>query len=93
MSNMGKINNLIKKIKKSRSKPVMLETLDDLINMTKEENEMLRLQLMAREKERDEYKKELEDIHRSISYRIGRWIAETRIGGWFKKILRKYIWK
>jgi hypothetical protein len=90
---MKKINNLIKKIKKSRSKTVMLESIDDFVSMTKEENEMLRLQMMAREKERDEYKKELEDIHRSISYRVGRWIAETRIGGRFKKILRKYIWK
>jgi predicted RNase H-like nuclease (RuvC/YqgF family) len=59
----------------------------------REENEMLKLQLMAREKERDEYKRELDEIHASISYRVGRWIAETKIGGWFKRILRKYVWK
>jgi predicted RNase H-like nuclease (RuvC/YqgF family) len=78
-----------KKIKKSKRKTASSKTLDKL----KEENEMLRLQLMAREKDRDEYKKELDEIHQSISYRVGRRIAETRIGGWLKKILRKYVWK
>lgn len=67
--------------------------LNETMEKLKEENEMLRLQLMAREKERDEYKKELDDIHASISYRTGRRIAETKIGGWFKKVLRKHIWK
>ena len=59
----------------------------------KEDNEMLRLQLMAREKERDEYKKELDDIHGSISYKTGRRIAETKIGGLFKRFLRRHVWK
>ena len=53
----------------------------------------MKLQLAARERERDEYKKELDEIHASISYRVGRWIAETRWGGWLKKVLRKYVWK
>lgn len=82
-------DDLEKKVKKSRSKSIIPKTLDGL----KEENEMLRLQIMAREKERDEYKKELEEIHDSISYKIGRWISETKIGGWLKKFLKKNIWK
>ncbi|MEM5829506.1 MAG: hypothetical protein QW040_01635 [Candidatus Aenigmatarchaeota archaeon] len=87
------IDGLIRKIKRCRNKASMTKLLDELITRMKEENEILRLQVMAREKERDEYKKELDEIHQSISYRVGRSIAETRIGGWLKKILRKYIWK
>lgn len=63
------------------------------IKKLKEEIELLKLQLKARESELEEVKKEVEELHRSISYRVGRWIAETRIGGWLKKVLRKYIWK
>jgi uncharacterized coiled-coil DUF342 family protein len=63
------------------------------IKKLKEEIELLKLQLKARESELEEVKKELEELHRSISYRVGRWIAETKVGGWLKKVLRKYIWK
>jgi hypothetical protein len=87
------IDSLMKKIKRSRNRAAMLKALDELLAGIKEENELLRLQLAAREKERDEYKKELDEIHSSISYRLGRWIAETRIGGRLKKVLRKYMWK
>ncbi|MEM7825962.1 MAG: hypothetical protein QW412_03865, partial [Candidatus Aenigmatarchaeota archaeon] len=88
---MNEIENLIKKIKRSKKRAVILKTLDELLEKVKEENELQKLQIMAREKERDEYKKELDEIHKSISYRIGRWIAETRIGSKLKKILWKYI--
>jgi septal ring factor EnvC (AmiA/AmiB activator) len=88
---MNEIESLMKKIKRSKNKKIMLKNLEELLNKIKEENEILKLQLAAREKERDEYKKELDEIHQSISYRIGRWIAETRIGGQLKKILRKYV--
>jgi predicted RNase H-like nuclease (RuvC/YqgF family) len=88
---MNEIESLMKKIKRSKNKKIMLKNLDELLNKIKEENEILKLQLAAREKERDEYKKELDEIHQSISYRIGRWIAETRIGGWLKRVLRKYV--
>jgi len=57
----------------------------------KEEIEILKLQIKAKNNEIDELRKELKDIHTSISYRIGRWITETQIGGWLKKILRKYL--
>ena len=63
------------------------------IKKLKEEIELLKLQLKARESELEEVKKEVEELHRSISYRVGRWIAETKVGGWLKKVLRKYIWK
>jgi hypothetical protein len=85
------IDSLMKKIKRSRNRAAMLKALNELLIGIKEENELLRLQVMAREKERDEYKKELDEIHRSISYRVGRQVAETRIGGWLKKILWKYM--
>jgi hypothetical protein len=88
---MNEIESLMKKIKRSKNRKIMLKNLEELLNKIKEENEILRLQLAAREKERDEYKKELDEIHQSISYRIGRWIAETRIGGQLKKVLRKYV--
>jgi predicted RNase H-like nuclease (RuvC/YqgF family) len=90
---MSEIESLIRKIKRSKNRSIMLKNLDELLNKIKEENEILKLQLAAREKERDEYKKELDEIHQSISYRVGRWIAETRIGGWLKRVLRKYVWK
>jgi predicted RNase H-like nuclease (RuvC/YqgF family) len=57
----------------------------------KEEIEILKLQLKAKSSEVEELRKELNEIHASISYRVGRWIAETRIGGWLKRILRKYF--
>jgi hypothetical protein len=90
---MNEIEKLIRKIKRSRDRSVMLRYLDELLGKIKEENELLKLQLAARERERDEYKRELDEIHKSISYRIGRRIAETRVGGWLKKFLRKYVWK
>jgi predicted RNase H-like nuclease (RuvC/YqgF family) len=90
---MSEIESLIRKIKRSKNRSVMLKNLDELLNKIKEENEILKLQLAAREKERDEYKRELDEIHQSISYRVGRWVAETRIGGWLKRVLRKYVWK
>jgi len=88
---MSEIESLMKKIKRSKNRKIMLKNLEELLNKIKEENEILKLQLAAREKERDEYKKELDEIHQSISYRVGRWIAETRIGGQLKRVLRKYV--
>ena len=63
------------------------ETKEEL----KEEIEILKLQIKAKNSEIEDLRKELNDIHASISYKLGRWIAETRIGGWFKKVLRKYV--
>ena len=63
------------------------ETKEEL----KEEIEILKLQIKAKNSEIEDLRKELNDIHASISYRLGRWIAETRIGGWFKKVLRKHV--
>ena len=90
---MDKFERMLTKIKKVKNRQKMIEMLEEFFNSIKEENELLRLQLLAREKERDEYKKELDEIHQSISYRVGRWIAETKWGSWLKKILRKYIFK
>jgi predicted nucleic acid-binding Zn-ribbon protein len=59
----------------------------------KEEIELLKLQLRAREAELGELRKEVEELHRSISYRVGRWIAETWWGARLKAFLRKYIFK
>jgi len=53
-----------------------------------EEIELLRLQLRARESEIEELRSELDDIHNSISYKIGRRIAETRLGARLKRVLR-----
>jgi chaperonin cofactor prefoldin len=86
---MNEIEKLVRKIKRSKDRKVMLKYLDELLSKLKEENEILKLQLAARERERDEYKKELDEIHQSISYRVGRWIAETKIGGWLKKGFEK----
>ena len=58
-----------------------------------EDFELLKLQFKARENELEEVRKELKEIHSSISYKFGRWIAETRIGSWLKKVLRKYFLK
>jgi hypothetical protein len=63
------------------------------VKRKKEDVEMLRIQLKARENEISELRNELDEIHESISYRIGRNIAETRIGSWLKKILKKHIFK
>ena len=63
------------------------ETKEEL----KEEIEIFKLQIKAKNSEIEDLRKELNDIHASISYRLGRWIAETRIGGWFKKVLRKHV--
>ena len=57
----------------------------------KEEIDILKLQLQAKSSEIEELRKELNEIHSSISYRVGRWIAETRVGEWLKKFLRKYF--
>lgn len=59
----------------------------------KEEIEILKLQLEARENEISELGKEVEELHNSISYRVGRSIAETRIGNMLKKFLKKYVFK
>ena len=59
----------------------------------KEENEILKLQLMAREKERDEYKRELDEIHESISYKTARRVAETKLGSHLKKFLKNHTRK
>ncbi|MDI6826336.1 MAG: hypothetical protein QMD36_04060 [Candidatus Aenigmarchaeota archaeon] len=63
------------------------ETKEEL----REEIEILKLQIKAKNSEIEDLRKELNEIHASISYRLGRWIAETRIGGWLKKVLRKYV--
>jgi len=88
---VDEIEKLISKIKKNKNRRSMLKLLDQLLESVKEESDLLKLQLAAREKELEECKKELEDIHNSISYRVGRWIAETKVGGKLKKFLRKYI--
>ena len=90
---MGEIESLMRKIKRSKDKASVLKAVEEIMEKVKEENELLKLQLAARERERDEYKKELDEIHRSISYRLGRRIAETKVGGWLKKFLRKHVWK
>jgi septal ring factor EnvC (AmiA/AmiB activator) len=90
---MDEIESLMRKIKRIKNRAIMFKNLEEFLNRIKEENEILKLQLAARERERDEYKKELDEIHQSISYRVGRRIAETKIGGWLKKVLRKYVWR
>ena|GEM_PF-2446100 len=84
-----KIKTLIQQIKKTRSRKKLNELLDQLLLKIEDETEVLRLQLLAREKELEECKKELNEIHKSISYRVGRWIAETKIG----KSLKQLLWK
>ena len=86
---MSELDKLIMKIRRSKDKATMLKNLDELLKKIKEENELLKLQLAARENERNEYKRELDEIHKSISYRVARWIAETKIGGKVKK----FLWK
>ncbi len=58
-----------------------------------EENELLKIQLKSRQKEIDDLRAELDDIHNSISYRLGRRFAETSLGGIIKKILHKYFFR
>lgn len=58
-----------------------------------EEIELLKIQLEARNKEIEELRKEVEELHNSISYKIGRWIAETWWGARLKKLLRKVFFK
>lgn len=62
------------------------KTLEEM----KEEIEILKLQINAKNSEIEDLTKELKEIHTSISYKFGRWIAETRIGGWLKKVLRRH---
>jgi len=57
----------------------------------KEEIEILKLQINAKNSEIEDLRKELNEIYASISYIVGRWVAETRIGGWLKKVLRKHV--
>ena len=59
----------------------------------KEETEFLKLQLKARESEISELRKEVEELHNSTSYRVGRSIAENRIGNLLKKFIKKYVFK
>ena len=58
-----------------------------------EENEILNIQIRSREREIVEMKKELDELHSSISYRFGRWVAETKVGRALKSFLRKYVVK
>ena len=88
---MKEMKKLITKVKRSKNKKIMLKNFDEFLDFVNEEIDMLKLQLAAREKELDEVKKELDDIHESISYRFGRWFAETRIGAYIKRFLRKHI--
>lgn len=59
------------------------------VKKMKEDVEILRLQLKVRENEISELRKELDEIHNSISYRVGRKITETKIGNKLKKSLKK----
>jgi len=89
VKNMGEIERLVKKIKRSKNKKEMIENLNLLLSTVDEEIELLKLQLSAREKELMECKKELREIHKSISYRVARWISETKIGYSLKRLLWK----
>lgn len=66
----------------------MVVSLPKKVSELMEEIELLRLQLRARESEIEELRSELDDIHNSISYKIGRRIAETRLGARLKRVLR-----
>ena len=85
----SELKKLVQRIKKTRSKKKLNELLDQLLEKIEDETEILRLQLLARERELEECKRELNEIHKSISYRVGRWIAETKIGGSLKRLLWK----
>ena len=58
-----------------------------------EDAEILRLQLKARENELSELRKEVEELHNSISYRVGKNIAENKFGYLLKKFLKKHVFK
>lgn len=66
---------------------------DGAISKLERENEILRVQLMSREREVDDLRKEVDDLHESISYRLGRRIAETWPGVWLKSILKRYFFR
>lgn len=66
---------------------------DDAIGKLEGENEILRIQLTSREREVEELRKEVDDLHVSISYRLGRRIAETWLGVWMKSLLKKYFFR
>jgi len=85
----SELKKLVQRIKKTRSKKKLNELLEQLLLEIEDETEILRLQLLARERELEECKRELNEIHKSISYRVGRWIAETKIGGSLKRLLWK----
>ncbi len=63
------------------------------IKELEEEIQLLKLQLEAKNREIEELTKEVEELHNSISYRVGRWIAETWWGSKLKKWLRKIYFK
>lgn len=56
-----------------------------------EENEILKIQVNSKEKEILELRKEIDELHGSIGYRVGKWIAETKVGGALKSFLWKYF--
>lgn len=78
-------------------KPELEESVKDdsarRLKQIVEENEIMKIQIKSREREIEELRRELDDIHASISYRFGRWVAETKVGGALKSFLRKYIFK
>ena len=67
------------------------------VKRKKEENvEIIRIQLKVRENEISELRKELDEIHESISYRIASKITKTSVGRIIKnalksKSLKKYM--
>lgn len=63
------------------------------VKKVKEDIEILKLQLEARESELSELRRKVEELQNSISYRVGRRIAENKIGNLLKKFLRKYVFK
>lgn len=73
----------------TESNKILIKNFRDIL----EENEILRIQINSREKEIEELSKELDDIHSSISYKIGRAIAETSIGRALKSFLKKHLFK
>jgi len=58
-----------------------------------EEIQLLKIQLEAKNREIEELRREVEELHNSISYRVGRWIAETWWGAKLKKWIRKIYFR
>jgi predicted RNase H-like nuclease (RuvC/YqgF family) len=67
--------------------------LESAVSELKGENEIFRIQLMSRERDIEELKKEVDELHDSISYKIGKRIAETWLGVWIKSVLKKYVFR